>query len=177
MSVILPAIGSRVRATRAHETGTSCVAEGILDGTYVHRGQHIRLDGHFNIDMTEDNGWTVTLEVLAPPCPPEPRRGVSGQALADAETVWLRGFGGWFDGFADERGEGAFLTWAQLYARSPKVRPLVAEPLLVELVEALRTAAGFRHEDMHIGDFATCPEQDCADDRALLAKVAGEVTA
>jgi hypothetical protein len=57
--------------------------------------------------------------------PPEPP---TGSAVATPYSVWLRGHGGWFDGFEPDEGR-KFLTWEQLHL-AHDVRPLgYVEPL------------------------------------------------
>lgn len=183
MTHTMPEVGACVRLTRTHkETGTTATVEGVVDlvrEDMISFGCETEI---WELDHYDSEWWTVTIDVLAPPLPPEPGRGTTGHAVADATTVWLRGFGGWFDGFSDDRGEGAFLTWAQLYRRSPKVQPLFRAPLLAEVVEALRETAPAWHErecgDMNDGpDLDRCTRTECVEWRALLAKVTGEVAA
>lgn len=64
------------------------------------------------------------LTEVEPPKPEPP----SGSAVAANYSVWLRGHGGWFDGFEPDVGR-EFLTWQQLNTRHPEVQVLVYDPV------------------------------------------------
>jgi hypothetical protein len=117
---------------------------GGAEARHEHDG---RGDGIVTVNLLhggEPTGVLLALDVkyltiIAPPIPPEPRNGRSGQALTDGSTVWLRSFRGWFDGF-DIEADIKVLSWEQLYTRHPKIKPLVEQAELADLF-TLRDAA------------------------------------
>lgn len=165
-STAIPAEGSRIRVTH---TQTPQVFEGVVAG-YDPLTGCVRLTDGQVVAVESGDHWTITVEVIDPALPEEPREG----ALRRGNTgdLWRRRADGWYLMVSSELSKPRKpTTWADLHVRYGPLVPMVAKPDLAELVEATRWLL----DDV-------CQEAEClrpqhAQIRAVLAKVAGEVTA
>ena len=175
---VLPRVGAKIRVTRVHESGATAVYEFVATGvekdwvgdTQVHGA------GIVALSLLSDYGWTVTWEELAAPVPApvlpaEPGVGAVVR-VACAGSVVPRYFERLDDGWYGVGGGLCAGVWADVCAFGDPV-PLVAAPLLTELVDALRQAVTEAHNlgCAHDVDFPDCRATDCEHRRALLARV------
>jgi len=185
MSADLPEIRSRILVNRNHATtGDAVTAEVLVGNVHDDRGAGeepmpcVLSASGLHFKLYSQHGWEVSWKLLAPPCPPEPRNGTSGQAAATANTVWIRSMNGWHDAFADESAPATDpLCWSQLYARHPDVTPLVAAPDLDELIAIAAAGARWHCDTYHdCAHFNECSADLCVKRRDLLTRYGRSVT-